>query len=267
MLALRGGGGGSAPSGAKETLTAAATLSSRSILFGDPVEARLDVILPRGAEGGALRVQTDFRPFQIVSRHIARENLGAGLQRISLRFGLACLSLRCVSSGTVTHVQFGPTSVSIPGRRIRAAWPSLVQVSRVVDVRTPVSDDLDSGPAVSPGLAPRSDAYEALAAAAASLVLLLSSWLYLHRRARRRLAPVRRASVLQALLERVEAGLPEDVLYRQRHALDALAVELRHRHVNGSLAVDAERLAWAPEHPSPEEVRALCEQVRKAVEP
>jgi hypothetical protein len=57
--------------------------------------------------------------------------------------------------------------------------------------------------------------------------------------------------------------LPEDVVYRQRHALDALAVELRHRRVDGSLAVHAERLAWAPEEPAPAEIRALCAEVRR----
>ncbi len=258
------GSGGSAPAGAKQTLSAKATLSSRSMLFGDTVEARLDVILPRGTK--ELHLHAVFSPFRIVSRHVARADLGGGLERISLRYGLTCLSLQCVGARPVTHVQFGPTTVWIPGRRVRAVWPPLVQVSRVQDVSTPVADGLDSGSAALPGLQPRRDTFEALGTAAVSLVVLLVAWLYLRRRAQRRLAlAAHRETVLQALLARVEAGLPEDVMYRQRHALDALAVELRHRRIDGSLAFHAQRLAWAPEQPNPDEIRSLCIQIRRLV--
>ena len=262
-LALHGSRG-SPPAGAKPTLSATATLSSRSMLFGDTVEARLDVILPRGTR--QLHLQAVFSPFRIVSRHVDRADLGDGLERISLRYGLTCLSVQCVGARPVTHVQFRPTTVWIPGRRVRVAWPALVQVSRVQDISKPVTDGLDSGPAAVPGLQPRRATLEALGAAVASLVVLLVAWLYVRRRVQRRLAlAAHRQSLLQALLARVEAGLPEDVVYRQRHALDALAVELRHRHIDGSLAFRAQRLAWAPEQPNPDEIRSLLSQIRKLV--
>jgi hypothetical protein len=264
VLATRGSGGSLAADASKPS--ASATLSSRSVLFGDTVQARLDLILPRGRAASAFRGHPDFKPFQIVSSHVDRVELGDGLERISLRYGLACLSRHCVSSGPI-RVQFSPTSVSIPGGRVRAVWPPLLEVGRAQDVRQPVSDGLDSGPAVFPGLQPRRDAAEAMIAAGISLVLLLVAWALLRARARRRLAlAAQRESRLQSLLARVEAGLPEDVLYRQRHALDALAVELRDRHVNGSLAVRAERLAWAPEQPDQEDIRDLCRQVRRLVQ-
>lgn len=263
VLLFRGSGGGT-PAGPKPTLAAKATLSSRSVLFGDTVEARLDVILPRGTR--QLRLQASFSPFRIVSRNVDRANLGDGLERISLRYGLRCLSSHCVGSKAVAHVQFGPTLVSIPGRTVRAAWPPLVQVSRLRDVSTPVTDGLAVGPPVPPGLQPRRDTFEAFGAAAASLAVLLVAWLYVRRRVQRRLAlAAHRESLLQALLARVEAGLPEDVVYRQRHALDALAVELRHRRIDGSLAFHAQRLAWAPEQPNPEEIRSLCIEIRRMV--
>jgi hypothetical protein len=259
------GSGGSAPAGAKQTLSAGATLSSRSLLFGDAVEARLDVILPRGTGRSELRVHPVFSPFRVVSRHVDRTDLGGGLQRVSLRYELACLTLHCLSTHSARRVRFPPTIVSIPGARTRAVWPSLVEISRA-HVSAPVADGLDFGPAVSPRLQPQRDTYEALGTAVASLVALLSAWLVLRRRAiRRRALTARQGSLLQALLARVEAGLPEDVLYRQRHTLDALAVELRHRRIDGSLAVHAERLAWAPEQPDPEEIRALCMQIRSVV--
>ena len=255
--------GGGAPSGAKQTLSARATLSSRSILFGDTVEAKLDLTVPSGTGLGDVQVNPVFSPFRIVSRHVDRADLGGGLERITLRYGLTCLSLHCLTSHPSRNVQFTPTTVSLSGRRVRAVWPALVQGSRVQDVSAPVADGLESGPAVSPRLQPRRDTYEALGAAGVSLVAFLSAWLYLRWRARRRLAALARApSVLQNLLTRVEAGLPDDVLYRQRHALDALAVELRHRHIDSGLAVRAERLAWAPEQPDPDEIRSLCRQVR-----
>ena len=264
VLAVRGSGGSLAADAPKPS--AKATLSSRSVLFGDRVEATLDLILPRALAGISFRGHPNFSPFRIVSSHVERVELGSGLERISLRYGLTCVSRHCVSAGPITRVQFSPASISIPGGSLHAVWPPLVEVGRAQDVSTPVADGLDSGPAVFPGLQPRSDADQALIAAGASLLVLLAAWLIVRRRVRRRLALAEKPGAhLRALLARVEAGLPEDVLYRQRHALDALAVELRHRHINGSLAVHAERLAWAPEQPDPEDIRALCAQVRRLV--
>ena len=262
-LALRGNGGTLAADAPKPSVTA--TLSSRSVLFGDTVEARLELILPRRLAGIEFRGHPDFSPFQIVSSRVDRVELGDGLERISLRYGLACLSRHCLA-GQGTRVQFSPASISIPGGRLHAAWPPLLEVARAQDVSKPVTDGLDAGPAAFPGLQPRQDADQALIAAGASLLVLLAAWLFLRRRAQRRAALAAKPGAhLRALLARVEAGLPEDVLYRQRHALDALAVELRHRRINGSLAVHAERLAWAPEQPDPEDIRALCAQVRRLV--
>jgi hypothetical protein len=263
VLALRGSGGSVAADAPKPSATA--TLSSRSVLFGDTVEARLDLIVPRRFAGIAFRGQPDFSPFRVVSSRVDRAELGGGFERISLRYGLACLSQQCLGADGATRVQFSPTSLSIPGGRLRAVWPPLLEIGRAQGISRPVADGLDSAPASFPGLQPRRDAEEALITAGVSLLVLLAAWLLLRLRAERRRAAAARqgSSLLQALLARVEAGLPEDVLYRQRHALDALAVELRHRRVNGSLAVRAERLAWAPEQPDPEDIRDLCSQVRR----
>ena len=264
VLDSRGSGGSPAADAPKPSATA--TLSSRSVLFGDTVEAKLELILPRRLAGIAFRGQPNFSPFRIVSSHVDRTELGGGFERITLRYGLSCLSRHCLGAGPATRVQFSPTSISIPDGRLRAAWPPLLEISRAQGVSTPVTDGLDSVPATFPGLQPRRAADEAFITAGASLLVLLAAWLLLKRRAQRRLAlAAQPESLLQALLERVEAGLPEDVLYRQRHALDALAVELRHRRINGSLAVHAERLAWAPEQPDPEDIRALCTQIRRMV--
>jgi len=263
-LVLVAGGGGSSPAARP---SARATLSSRTVLFGDTVQATLDLVVPHTMAATVFKEHPSFQPFRIVSTHVFRQDLGGGLEQFTLRYGLSCLSSRCLNAAAGMSVQFKPTFVPITGgRRLRAVWPPLLELSRATNVSAPISDGLDSGPAVVPGLQPRRDMHEALGAAGAAFVLLLGAWLALRRRAeRRRAAAARQGSLVQALLARVEAGLPEDVLYRQRHALDALAVELRHRRVNGSLAVLAERLAWAPEQPNPEDIRALCAEVRRLV--
>jgi hypothetical protein len=264
VLASRGSGGSTAANAPKPSATA--TLSSPSVLFGDSVEARLDLILPRRLAGTAFRGHPDFAPFRIVSSRVERTELGGGLERLSLRYELACVSRHCLGAGPDTRVQFSQTSVSLPGGALHAVWPPLLEIRRAQDVSQPVTDGLDSVPATFAGLQPRRYADEAFIAAGASLLVLLVVWLGVQQRVRRRRALAAQLETrLQTLLTRVEAGLPEDVLYRQRHALDALAVELRSRHVNGSLAVRAERLAWAPEQPDPEDIRDLCSQVRRLV--
>jgi hypothetical protein len=262
VLAL-GGSSGSSPI---RRPSAHATLSSPTVLFGDTVQATLNLVVPHSMSAIVFKGRPNFGPFQVVSSHVAREDLGGGLERISLSYGIACLSSHCLSSAAGRPVQFKPTSVPIPGGRLRAVWPPLLEVSRAENVNAPVTSGLAYGPTVPPGLQPRRDRFEALGAAGLALALLLATWLVLRQRVeRRRAAAARQGSLLQALLARVEDGLPEDVLYRQRHALDALAVELRHRHINGGLAVHAERLAWAPEQPDPEDIRALCAEVRRLV--
>lgn len=254
-------GGGIVP---PRDLSAKGSFSSRSVFFGDTVEAKLDLILPRRLAGLAFDKDPNFKPFQVVSTKVDRADLGGGLEQISVRYGLRCVSVGCVSDGEGTAFQFRPTVIEIDGGpRLQAVWPPIVELSRTQDVKTPVTDGLDV-PAVFPGLQPRTYAYEALVAAVVSLVALVAGWFYVRVRVRRRAeAAARAATHLQMLLALVETGIPEEVIYQQRHALDALAVELRHRHINGTLALRAERLAWAPEHPDPAEIRKLVTEIRK----
>jgi len=264
FLLERGGDGGKVP---PRDLSATASFSSRSVFFGDTLEAKLDLILPRRLAGLAFDKDPNFKPFQLVSTQVDRAELSGGLEQISVRYGLRCLSPSCVSTGEGTEFQFRPTVIKIDGGpRLQAIWPPLVELSRTQDVKAPVTDGLDV-PAVFPGLQPRTYAYEALVAAVVSLVALVAGWFYVRVRVRRRAeAAARAATHLQLLLALVETGIPEEVIYQQRHALDALAVELRHRHINGTLALRAERLAWAPEHPDPAEIRRLVTEIRQVAE-
>jgi hypothetical protein len=262
LVAHDTGGGTVSPS----ELSAAGTLSSRSVFFGDVVEARLNLILPRRLAGLVFDSHPNFRPFQIVSTQTDRAPLGGGLEQIAVRYGLRCLSQKCLSAGAPgTQIDFPATDIAIKGGpHLRASWPPIVALSRTEDVTAPVTDDLTSVPAVFPGLKPGTYANEALIAALVSLVALIVAWFVVRVRVRRRAeAAARAATLLQTLLARVEAGIPEEVIYAQRHALDALAVELRHRHVNGTLALRAERLAWAPEHPDQTEIRKLVTEIRQ----
>jgi hypothetical protein len=249
-------------------LSARATMSTRTVLFGDTVEARLNLILPHRLAGTTFHGNPNFRPFRVVSTHVDRADLGGGLEQISLTYGLTCVSKHCVSTGASIPMQFAPTIIRLPGiKPIRALWPSFVEVSRAENVKAPLTTGLDSVPAVFPGLQPRTDAEEALIVAAVSLVALVAAWFIVRIRVRRREeAAARAATLLQTLLARVETGIPEEVIYQQRHALDALAVELRHRHINGTLALRAERLAWAPEHPDPAQIRQLVTEIRQVAE-
>src|SRR5262245_4220956 len=97
-LALgRGGSGGG--SGAGRPFAASASISNRAVAFGDPLVARVDVVLdPRAIDPTSVTVQPSFGAYRVVGRSLRRTN-GDG-ERLTFAYVLQCLDPICVPPTT-----------------------------------------------------------------------------------------------------------------------------------------------------------------------
>ena len=86
-----------APSGAlADPVTVKRALSSTAALFGDPVEAEVDVVSRmRTCPRGSVRVGTSFAPFTVVSRKVDRAHVG-GASLLRTTVTLQCLTRACL---------------------------------------------------------------------------------------------------------------------------------------------------------------------------
>src|SRR5207253_2506134 len=86
------GGRSSVPS---RPLSATATLSPRTLSFGDRLSARIDLLVnPRLVDLASVRLQPHFAPYRVDSANVRRRTGGGTL--ISYSYALECLSPACV---------------------------------------------------------------------------------------------------------------------------------------------------------------------------
>jgi hypothetical protein len=252
-------------------LVATASLSTRSVRFGDPMSARLDLVVdPDKIDSATLHVKPRFSPYRVASS--ARRTTGGTL--FSYRYALECLTPACVPARVQAELQFLPALVSYRTHAGRLTtrpvdWPSYESASRLSD-----ADRLDptgrlrtdaSLPAVTYRIDPGT-LQALLTAFGAVLVALAAAFTALAFRRRvqpvvdtgPQLAPLDRALML--VRASTANGFPEE----RRKALGLLARELQ-ASGRGELAHDAVRLAWSAEAPSPDAAGAFASQVEAAL--
>lgn len=254
-----------------EALTARASLSQRSVGFGDPVEARLDVVADsRRVDPAAVRITVSFAPY--VARELPPERVTAGpAVLLRHRWLLECLAEECLPKEASRTFAFPAATVAGDIQPVTAAWPAL-DVLR----RTTAADEARSTPAWRIDDAAPAPTWEAsastlgwvLGGGAALLALgaggLLALALRPGPRERARLAGVARAT---ALVRESLAGGDDTA---RRRALETLAAELRRSgdgHGNGTAgsdAAEAERLAWSASAPAAPAVLELLARVKAA---
>src|SRR5204862_7599685 len=138
------------PAHAAEGFAYRATFSPGEALFGDPIAARVDVIVdPAVVDPETVRVHTDFRPFTVALPDVTRRRVGR-LARVELVYRLECLVKRCLPGGPQRTFQFAPLRITAGGGTETAFWPKL-HVSSRVDPRdlaqpTPRSDVVQQPP-------------------------------------------------------------------------------------------------------------------------
>lgn len=244
-----------------------ATLSPREALFGDPLDARVDVAVDRARVApSSVRVHIDLRPYKVVSTTRV-ERAAGGVTRVAFGYRLLCLETKCLPGAPERTLKFAPVRISwrdVDGRRQTQSllWPPLRQASRVDprDLTEPtLRSDVVRQPAVTWGVQPSLVVALLLLAAAALLAypaLLVFRWgrrrWHVMRTSRlERLSPLERAL---ELLRRAAAG-GEDA--RNRRALERVARELR----GHELGDDAERLAWSRPEPEADDMESLRARV------
>jgi hypothetical protein len=268
-------------------------------LFGEPVVARVDVVVDRDkVDPGDLRLRTDFAPYETIGEtSVERQDLG---RYTHLRYTttLRCLNEDCIPR-TIRNSEvmisqtpelplfpenqqrddkrrydFPPgivsTGVGSDARTLgRAVWPPLRSVSRinwfdpnVVGQGFPFESNVTPLPEPSYRVSPTLLGVGLLLLASA--LLALPAWLLWDRR-RRRVSPAadRGASLspLERALVLVEWASRRPSVGERREALEVLAVELDGKE--GAERADGVReQGWSPPSPAPEEMTELVASIR-----
>ena len=297
---LAGCGGaeeGAAPPPGRFVATSRA-LTPMAHLFGDPVQARVDVVVDRRRlDPDGIELRVDFLPYRIIDGGIRRSRRDfSSFTRLRFELTLRCLTIQCVPTrlGSVLGDQegrgerrtfrFDPARIvyrdpdSGESRHLRRVWwPPLDSISGLSatnpEVQTagsfnPLGPGAEFRSTVIPVLEPSwrlpPPLLAAMLFAGAALLLAFPATLVARELRRRRPATAAEPRVppLERALRLVEWGLAEGDGAQRREALEALAYELDAARED-ELAREARALAWSPANPAPEAAAALVDRARR----
>ena len=195
-------------------ITVKRSLSTSAALFGDPVEAEIDVLSDdAGIEPRSVRVSTSFEPYRVTATRVDRRHQG-DITLLRTRISLECLTRACLPPrGKARVLRFPPLAVTYrSGRReerVLVPWEPLQVSSRVPAGPSPSVGIVDSAPPLEPRFERSPEMLRTLflltaavlgLAGAALVVTALWPPSYLAQRRRRRLSPLERS------LQHVEAA-------------------------------------------------------------
>ncbi len=255
----------------REPLVVNGMLSSPAALFGDPLEAEVDVFSTDASIAArSIRISTDFRPYRITATRVSRVRQGH-VSLLRTRISLECLTRNCLpKKGGTRVISFPPATITYRtgGRDATALvpWEPLRLSSRLSRGTTTREDVVDSAPSLDPrfGRSPEtlSTLFLLLAAVvglAGTALVVTALWppAFLSQRRRRRLSPLERS------LQRVEAAAQSDEPTRRR-TLDDLATHLRDVPAP-SLELQTMAIAWGQAPPDPQALTLLAAHVRTAL--
>ena len=291
VVAVLGRGGETVTSSrpSAQVLSASATLSPQSLLFGEPVHVRVEAVVDRRElDPKRMRLNAHWVPFEPVTRPVRTETDVGPYARLLWTVDIHCVTTACVPKPGMFVRQTLPVgTISYDGRAengrsvapVRMTWPEVTTVSRLdpADLQPAVIIHrsgthqqqasflpwrLNSAPLGDPTYRFAPNALFWAAAAVALLLvaaagLILSPYLpSVHRLWRRPQPPSQLERALATLEAARGAGADE------RKALALLAAELG-RSGSGSLAWTATELAWSRTEPAAERTAALAEEVRR----
>ena len=249
--------GGSSSDSLPRAFAASTALSPRSVSFGDPVVAQLDLVVDPGAiDPKTVGVQPSFGAYRVIGQSL-KTTKGTG-EKLSYRFLLQCLDSVCVPPDDRVEQRFQPATVSYRTRRgetvtQHVAWPPYLLSSRLTDAdrRNPGRNLRFDATVPPPSYRISPDLLRGLLATLAGLLALAAAVLVgfalRPRAATDTLAPSE--SRLLLALRAVRASTANGRPAERRKALGWLGRELRAAE-RPAEADEARRLAWSADPPT-----------------
>jgi hypothetical protein len=256
----------------RQALSATASLSTREVAFGDPLGARVDVLVdPAVIDPASVFVHPSFGLYHVVGS-ARRTAHGAG-DLVSYRYELECLGPSCIPLQPRVQRRFPPVLVAYRTRSggdgVRSvAWPSYQLTSRVTAAakKAPAANLRYETALPSPGYRIAPGTLQALLtalAAALALATCVLTWLALRPAAGGEEATESRlAQALRAVRASSANGRPGE----RRKALGWLGRELRTVR-RPAEADEARRLAWSATVPTSQAAGDFAARVETAEEP
>ncbi|MGZ4398895.1 MAG: hypothetical protein ACXVZP_07090 [Gaiellaceae bacterium] len=269
VLALAWRPGTRSPDLLRDPLTVRQTLTPTTALFGDRIEAEVDVYSDAAQiDPGSVQLEPDFGPYAIAATSVERARQGA-VSLLRTRFSLDCLTPVCIpppKQGRLFHFAQLRVVYRQKGTPLQLVepWPALQVYSRLPRSTSPTPKLADEPPAFGTGTAASPTLLRvvlallaaALALAGAALVVA-GFWprFFYSLRRWRRLSPLD-----QALTQLDAATRIEDEAVRRR-VLDQLANRLREADLP-SLERESRALAWGSAAPEADGIELLRERIR-----
>jgi len=250
-----------APAAAAKPLVVHARLDDTTVLFGEPIQARVSVVADRSVRRSSIRVDEDLAPLTVTaSAHTARAGSVVEVTRVAV-----CMTAPCVARTFPRLRSVVVTATLRDGRSVRAtaSWPQLSVRGRVVAAdlaraRPPFRASVAVPPATY-RIDPATLAWllVALAIVTGLGALALGAGELRRRRAR---APRASRDPLERALRLVREAESRPAPDRRR-AAGLLARLLRDR--DAPLARTASDLAWAKPQPEPDDLEVLASDTER----
>lgn len=256
-----------APAGAAP-FRATASISPRAVLFGDRVQARVDVVVDARVDDPA-QTRVDLPPgaWTELGRTRVQTTHGGRLVQRSWQLVLACRTSDCAPTGASTVARLPPAQVTLTRRdgtvrRLSLRWPTLVVASRLPPSAATAASPpfrLQVAPPPPRGRVAASTASALLDAAAALLAAAAVAIALLELR-RRRASRTRTVSPLQRALALAREAQTRPAADRRR----ALALLARVASPGDpALSADVAATAWERSEPPPERLAELVERAER----
>jgi hypothetical protein len=274
---------------AENGIDATGTVEPRIVLFGDTIEARIDVVVdPARVDPGSVRVAAAFSPWEIVhAPRRARTDTDA-MSRLRTTYVLRCLSALCLSPGQSTQTVFPPARMTYTttrraghaaeARRARINWAVMTVFSRYSTssfegrqgLVTPWHADLLTFPALSVRLP--FGLLLAVLVGSGVLLLVASGALVYAAWPRRAVAPPPEPeeppppalTPLEQALALLEDAARSNGAEERRRSLELVA-EVLEEWGDTELARAARDLAWSESNPAVEQTSNLATRVRESL--
>jgi hypothetical protein len=260
-----------------EPIAVNATLGPPQHMFGDPIRARIEVVLDaKRVDPETVEVQASFAPYRTLQPPTESRSAAGSITRLRFDYRLACLTYRCLPQGQKRFelknaaVNYNTRSGGGP-RTEEIDWPTLTVSGRIsrarffeAQTRAEFRELEPPTYRVSPRLVAAATLLLAVIFAAAAAILILRLLPLARIAERLGLKTVDRRTPLERALARVRETSSADRAEEGRRALERLAHELR-RVRNPELAGAASELAWSRQFPADGRLTMLSGEVERLI--